>query len=111
MAYDAELADGVRTAIGGEPNVTEKRMFGGLAFLLAGNMAVAASSAGGIIVRVDPDQADELAQLPGVSVMEMRGRPTRGWLRVTPEELRSEAQLAEWVGRGMDYARSLAPKP
>jgi TfoX/Sxy family transcriptional regulator of competence genes len=86
-------------------------MFGGLAFLVDGNMAVAASGEGGLMVRVDPADADDLLTRPGVQRMEMRGRPLRGWLRVDAAELGTARQLATWVRTGVRYARTLPPKP
>ena len=109
MAYDAELADRIRALLPNRP-VEEKAMFGGLAFLINGNMAVAASGQGGILVRVDADRADELLDLPGVSAMVMRGRPMRGWLRVDTDAVRDDAALAAWVDRGTSYAATLPPK-
>jgi TfoX/Sxy family transcriptional regulator of competence genes len=109
MAYDEELADRIRRLIAGE-GVTEQKMFGGLAFLIGGNMAVGASGEGGILVRVDPAESDERVTTTSASLMEMRGRQMRGWLRVDPDDLRTDAQLAEWVGRGTAYARSLPAK-
>jgi TfoX/Sxy family transcriptional regulator of competence genes len=85
-------------------------MFGGLAFLVGGNMAVAASSDGGILVRVDPDESDELAASTAATPMEMRGRELRGWLRIAGEDVRTDAELAGWVERGTAYARSLPAK-
>jgi TfoX/Sxy family transcriptional regulator of competence genes len=108
MAYDEALAARVRTRVAAVPGVTEKRMFGGLAFLVGGNMAVAASGQGGLLVRVDPAEGDELVQTTIATPMEMRGRRMSGWLRVDVGE--DEAQLAEWVDRGVAYARSLPPK-
>lgn len=110
MAYDEDLADQVRELIGSESELTEKKMFGGLAFLIAGNMAVAASGQGGILVRVDPAQSDTLVATTNARPMEMGGRSMRGWLRVDPEDLRTEDQLAQWVEVGAAYARSLPAK-
>jgi TfoX/Sxy family transcriptional regulator of competence genes len=110
MAYDEELADRIRTLLGPVPDIREKRMFGGLAFLAGGNMAVAASGKGGLMVRVDPEEADALLAEPGAGPFEMRGRPVGGWLRVDAGAVRDERVLADWVDRGMDYARSLPPK-
>ena len=109
MAYDEALAARIRELVGDQP-VTEKKMFGGLAFLIDGNMAVAASGQGGVLVRVDPDESDELVATTPAEPMEMRGRSMRGWLRVAPEDVATEARLAEWVGRGKAYARSLPAK-
>ena len=110
MAYDEALADRVRDAIEGEPDVTEKRMFGGLAFLVGGNMAVAASGEGGLMVRVDPADGPGLVAEPGVDRVVMRGRAMDGWLRVTAEAVAADAELRAWVDRGATYARSLPPK-
>jgi TfoX/Sxy family transcriptional regulator of competence genes len=110
MAYDEELANRIRELVLAEPGLTEKKMFGGLAFLIHGNMSVAASGTGGMLVRVDPDESDALLAKPHVSLMEMRGRSMRGWLRVGEEALERPAQIEEWVARGVDYARSLPPK-
>ena len=110
MAYDRELADRIRRLIGSAPDLTEKKMFGGLAFLIAGNMAIAASSDGGAMVRVDPRQCSALVARTTASLVEMRGRPMRGWLHVSSDDLRSDDQLVPWVERGTGYARSLPPK-
>jgi hypothetical protein len=109
VAYDEKLAERIRSLMDGEPNVTEQKMFGGLAFLIGGNMAVAASGQGGILVRVDPDESDALIAATSAQLMEMRGRSMAGWLRVPPEHL-DGAELAGWVERGAAYARSLPPK-
>jgi TfoX/Sxy family transcriptional regulator of competence genes len=110
MAYDEELAERVRGLIGNEPGLTEKKMFGGLAFLIGGNMAVGASGQGGLLVRADPEQSDSLVADTNARPMEMRGRQMQGWLRVDSEDVRSEDELAKWVEIGTTYARSLAPK-
>lgn len=110
MAYDEELATRVREVVGGEPGLTEKRMFGGLAFLLDGNMAVGASSEGGLLLRIDPAQADDLVDDEHVRRFEMRGRKMDGWLRVDTDVLGSDEDLRRWVGHGVRYARSLPPK-
>jgi TfoX/Sxy family transcriptional regulator of competence genes len=110
MAYDEELAGRVREALSGQP-VTEKKMFGGLAFLVGGNMSVAASGRGGLLVRVDPDDTDALLAEPGAEEFEMGGRgPMQGWLHVRDEALGDDATLQAWVQRGLAYARSLQPK-
>ena len=110
VAYDEDLAARIRQLLSGEPGVTEKKMFGGLAFLVGGNMAVGASGQGGVLVRVDPDESDELIASTSARLMEMRGRSMRGWLRLETADVASDAELAEWVGRGKAYARSLPPK-
>jgi TfoX/Sxy family transcriptional regulator of competence genes len=110
VAYDEELADRIRELVGSESDLTEKKMFGGLAFLVAGNMAVAASGQGGILVRVDPGETDELVATSNARLMEMRGRQMQGWLRVDPEDVRTKRQLAKWVKLGATYARSLPAK-
>ena len=106
MAYDEELADRIRQQLAGEPAVTEKKMFGGLAFLVHGNMAVAASGQGGLLVRVDPSESDALVGSSNARPMEMRGREMPGWLRVDP----ADDEVAAWVERGVSFARSLPPK-
>ncbi len=110
MAYDEELAERIRGRVASEPGVSEQRMFGGLAFLIGGNMAVAASSQGGLLARVDPAQTEALSVRSGVAPMIMRGREMRGWLHVEPAAVRSEAELDEWVNRCVAYARSLPAK-
>jgi TfoX/Sxy family transcriptional regulator of competence genes len=110
MAYDEELAGRIRELLADEPNVTEKKMFGGIGFMVGGNMAVGASSQGGILVRVDPEQSDELVASTDAYPMEMRGRSMAGWLRVDAEHVQDRAELANWVGIGTAYARSLPPK-
>ena len=110
VAYDEELADRIRELLAGERDVSEMRMFGGLAFLMRGNMAVAASGQGGIIVRVDPAQSDELVAKGSARFMEMRGRPMQGWLRVDDADVRTKRQLERWVKLGATYARSLPAK-
>lgn len=110
MAYDEDMAARVRELLAGESGVVEKKMFGGLAFLVGGNMAVAASSRGGLLVRVDPAESDRLVETREARFMEMRGAPMRGWLRVECSDVRTEHQLAEWVRLGTNYARSLPPK-
>ena len=111
MAYDEALAERIRDLLDGEPGLTEQRMFGGLAFLIGGNMAVGASGQGGLLVRVDPARSEALAATTSARPMEMRGRPMRGWLRVDAEGAREPGELKRWVELGADYARSLPPKP
>ena len=110
MAYDEDLADRIRELVAGENGLTEKKMFGGLVFLISGNMAVAASGQGGILVRVDPTASARLLSTTPAHPMVMRGRPMKGWLRVDPEHVREKRQLARWVERGVSFARSLPRK-
>jgi TfoX/Sxy family transcriptional regulator of competence genes len=110
VAYDTKLADRIRELVGGEGDVTEKKMFGGLAFLVGGNMAVAASGQGGILVRVDPNDSDNLVAKTKARPMEMRGRPMQGWLQLGAEDVGTKRELAKWVERGTTYARSLPAK-
>jgi TfoX/Sxy family transcriptional regulator of competence genes len=110
MAYDEDLANRIRELIAGEADVTERRMFGGLAFLIGGNMSVAASGRGGLMVRVDPEQTDELVAKPHAQPFVMRGREMQGWLRVDDEGVRTKRQLEPWVKRGVAYARTLPAK-
>jgi TfoX/Sxy family transcriptional regulator of competence genes len=110
VAYDEELAARIRALVAGEPSLTEKKMFGGLAFLVGGNMAVAASGQGGLLVRVDPEQSDALVASTDAYVMEMRGRSMAGWLRVDSEHVATDRELAKWVDLGTSYARSLPAK-
>jgi len=110
MAFDEQLAERIRAHLAAGPAVTEMRMFGGLAFLVGGNMAVAASGQGGLLVRVDPERSDELAERPGVEPMRMRGREMRGWLLVDSDEVVTDEALAGWIERGMGYARTLPSK-
>jgi TfoX/Sxy family transcriptional regulator of competence genes len=110
MAYDEELANRVRELIAEDCVATERRMFGGLAFLVGGNMSVAASGQGGLMVRVDPEDTETFLTELHARPFEMRGRAMRGWLRVEPEGVRTKGQLEPWVRRGVAYARSLPPK-
>ena len=110
MSFDEHLAGRLRAALRAEPGVTEKAMFGGLAFLIHGNMAVSASGQGGLLLRVDPAQTGELASRPHAEVAVMRGRAMNGWLRVAAEGVRTDRQLEQWVSRGVAHARSLPPK-
>jgi TfoX N-terminal domain len=110
VAYDEALAARIRSLVADEPGLTEQKMFGGLAFLIGGNMAVAASGQGGALVRVDPLESDALVATTAAEMMEMRGRGMPGWLRVAPEHLGSDGALAAWVERGTAYVRSLPAK-
>jgi TfoX/Sxy family transcriptional regulator of competence genes len=110
MAYDEDLADRIRELVGEEAQLSEQKMFGGLAFLIGGNMAVAVSGQGGLMVRVDPSRSDELVAGTGAEPMVMRGRPMKGWLRVQADDVRTKRQLTRWVGLGTSYARTLPAK-
>jgi TfoX/Sxy family transcriptional regulator of competence genes len=110
MGYDEDLADRIRELLGAEKGVEEKRMFGGLAFLVNGNMSVAVSGRGGLMVRVPPAETDKLLARDHVEPMVMAGRETRGWLRVSADGVRTKRQLEPWVRRGVDYAKILPPK-
>ena len=110
MAYDEDLANRIRELIADDPDLTEQAMFGGLAFLIGGNMSVAASGQGGLMVRVDPEDTEALLAKPHARPFEMRGREMRGWLRVDAEGVQTKRQLEPWVKRGVTYARSLLPK-
>jgi len=110
MAYDEDLADRIRELVATEKDLSEQKMFGGLAFLIGGNMAVAASGQGGILVRVDPAASAKLVSTTKAQPMVMRGRAMDGWLRVDAEHVREKRQLVAWVKRGVIYARSLPAK-
>jgi|SRR5271166_87352 len=110
MAYDEDLANRIRELLGPEKGIEEKRMFGGLAFLINGNMSVAVSRQGGLMVRVRPDDTEKLLRRAHVSPMVMTGREARGWLRVDADGVQTQRQLQSWVTKGVGYARSLPPK-
>ncbi|MGH3674551.1 MAG: TfoX/Sxy family protein [Mycobacterium sp.] len=110
MAYDTDLADRIRELISPERGVNEKRMFGGLAFLINGNMSVVASGHGGLMVRVPRDETDKLVTREHVEPMVMAGREMRGWLRVSTDGVKTKRQLQSWVSRGVDFAKTLPPK-
>ena len=110
MAYDEDLATRIRELLEDQSDVTEKKMFGGVAFFIGGNMAVAASGQGGVLVRVDPTKSDVLFATTPARPMEMRGREMHGWLRVDDDVVRTRRQLARWVGLGTTFARSLPAK-
>jgi TfoX/Sxy family transcriptional regulator of competence genes len=110
MAYDEELADRVRELIGSRVDVTEKQMFGGLAFLIGGNMSVSVSGKGGLMLRCDPEETEALLRKTHAGPFEMRGRVMDGWLRVSADGLRTRTELERWVVRGVEYAGSLPPK-
>jgi TfoX/Sxy family transcriptional regulator of competence genes len=110
VVYDELLASRIRELVAGEAGLTEQKMFGGLAFLIGGNMAIAASGQGGVLVHVDPEESDALVAKTNARLFEMRGRSMQGWLRVDSEHLRTKRQLAKWVDLGTAYARSLPAK-
>jgi TfoX/Sxy family transcriptional regulator of competence genes len=110
MAYDEDLANRLRELLAGEDAITEKRMFGGLAFLQHGNMTVSASGKGGLLARIDPADTDAALARPHVTRMEMAGRSMDGWIRVAPEGLRTKRELAAWVKRSLAYVRTLPAK-
>lgn len=110
MAYDDNLADWVREALKGERSLEEKRMFGGVGMMLNGNMAVAVRGKGGLLVRIDPDDADDVLREPGAKLMKMRGKAMRGWITVEPSACADRAAVRGWVKRGVAYARSLPKK-
>jgi hypothetical protein len=110
VAYDEDLANRIRELIAAEPNVTEQKMFGGLAFLVGGNMSVSASGQGGLLLRCDPEETDALVTKPHAEPFVMRGRAMDGWLRVAPEGVRTKRQLEPLVALGVAFARSLPPK-
>jgi hypothetical protein len=110
MAYDEVLADRIRELLATDHDVIEKKMFGGLAFLIGGNMSVSASGQGGLLLRCDPEETEALVTQPHVARFEMRGRAMDGWLRVDADGVESRDELERWVTVGVDYARSLPPK-
>ena len=110
MAYDEDLANRLRELLAGEDGITEKKMFGGLAFLLHGHMSVSASGQGGLLARIDPSETDAMLKKEHVSLMEMRGRTMDGWVRVAPEGLKTKRQLESWVKRSLGYVKTLPPK-
>jgi TfoX/Sxy family transcriptional regulator of competence genes len=110
MAYDEDLANRLRELLADEDAISEKRMFGGLAFLLHGNMSVSASRNGGLLARIDPADTDAALARPHVALMEMRGRTMDGWITVAPEGLKTKRQLAAWVKRSVAFAKTLPPK-
>jgi hypothetical protein len=110
VAYDLDLADRLRELLAMEPEVVEKKMFGGLAFLVSGHMAVAASSHGGLLLHVNPAETEALIADPRASRFVMRGREMDGWLHVGIDTAADDDELNRWVQRGVQYARSLPPK-
>ena len=110
MAYDERLAQRLRTLLAKERKVTEKKMFGGVGFLVRGNMCVSASGKGGMLVRIDPEKSGEAIARPHATLIEMGGRKMAGWIRVDAEGLKSERQLESWVNRALEYVKTLPAK-
>lgn len=110
MAYDLELADRIRRLIHTESGLTEQKMFGGLAFLINGNMMIAASGQGGLLVRLDPAESEDLVTGPDVQLMEMRGQRMPGWLRVSSDAVATDKELSRWISAALRYTRTLLPK-
>jgi TfoX/Sxy family transcriptional regulator of competence genes len=110
VAYDEDLANRTRELLADEQGVVEQKMFGGLAFLVGGNMSVSASGQGGLLLRCDPEQTDALVEQPHAARFEMRGRAMDGWLRIDADGVRTKRELKRWVDVGVKYARSLPPK-
>jgi TfoX/Sxy family transcriptional regulator of competence genes len=110
VAHDEDLANRLRELLQEERGLTEKRMFGGLAFLINGNMSIAASGQGGLLVRVDPAETEKLASRAGASKFQMRGREMNGWLRVDASAVRAKRELDRWARIGVAYARTLPKK-
>jgi TfoX/Sxy family transcriptional regulator of competence genes len=110
MAYDEDLANRIRELVADEEDLTERKMFGGLAFLIAGHMSVSASGRGGLLLHIDPADTERLLAKPHAQPFEMRGRVMDGWIRVAAEGVATRRQLERWVARGVSYARSLPPK-
>jgi TfoX/Sxy family transcriptional regulator of competence genes len=110
MSYDEDLANRLREILAGEEAVTERKMFGGLAFLLHGHMSVSASRQGGLLARIEPAQTDAALARPHTTLMHMRGRTMEGWIRVAPEGLATKRELAAWVKRSLAYVGTLPPK-
>jgi TfoX/Sxy family transcriptional regulator of competence genes len=110
VAYDEDLANRLRELLGDEDGISEQKMFGGLAFLIHGNMSVSASGRGGLLVRIDPAETDAALARPHAALMKMGGRSMDGWITVAPEGLKTKRELASWVKRGVGYARTLPPK-
>ena len=110
MAYDERIAERIRELIGGEPDVTEQKMFGGLSFLINGHISIAASGNGGLLVRADPDDGEALIAQGKAEPIEMRGRTMSGFLRVAPDKVRTKRQLQSWTDRSVAHARTLPPK-
>jgi TfoX/Sxy family transcriptional regulator of competence genes len=110
MAYDEDLADRIRELIASEPGLTERKMFGGLAFMINGNMSVGVSGRGGLMLRIDPAETEALMSKPFAGPFEMRDTAATGWLRVDAEGVKTKRQLERWVARGVEYGRSLPTK-
>ena len=107
MAHDPELAERLHEVLAAQPDLTHKKMFGGHGFLLGGHLAVSASGVGGLLLRVDPAQAESLLNEPLVTRFEMRGRQMKGWLHLDPGAVSTDEELRRWVQLGVDYVRTL----
>jgi TfoX/Sxy family transcriptional regulator of competence genes len=110
MPYDEDLANRLRELLAEEDGIAEKKMFGGLAFLLHGHMTVSASRDGGMLVRIDPAHTDAALERPHVALMEMGGRSMEGWLKVAPQALARDSELRGWVKRSLAFVKTLPPK-
>jgi TfoX/Sxy family transcriptional regulator of competence genes len=110
MAYDEDLANRLREQLAGEDAITEKKMFGGLAFLLNGHMSVSASRSGGLLARIDPAETDAALALPHATLMQIGARTMEGWIIVAPEGLVTHRELCDWVKRSLRFAKTLPPK-
>jgi TfoX/Sxy family transcriptional regulator of competence genes len=110
MPYDEDLAHRLRELLGDEDAISERKMFGGLAFLLHGNMSVSASRNGGLLVRIDPADTEASLTRPHVALMEMGGRTMDGWITVAPEGLKTKRELAAWVKRSVAFVKTLPQK-
>jgi hypothetical protein len=111
MAYDIQAADGIRVLLADQPGVVERKMMGGIVFMVRGNMCITASGRGGILVRVGPEAQVRVLKEPNVKPVTMAGRTMGGFVRVMPEGYRTAAALRKWVKRGLDYGATLPPKP
>lgn len=110
VAYDQKLAQRIRDLLSSTPGITERRMFGGLAFLITGNMAVTASGEGGLLLRADPAEVPELCKEPGVEQAVMKGRVMTGWIRVPTDQVTNKLELSEWVDLAIKHTRTIPAK-
>jgi TfoX/Sxy family transcriptional regulator of competence genes len=109
MAIDEALAARVRECVGTASGVVERRMFGGVAFLVHGNMSVGVHG-NELIVRIEPSETDQALQKPGVRIFDITGRPMKGWLLISSTSVEHKSALRGWVAKGVAYAQSLPPK-